>query len=316
MAMIEVPIERYSLAAAALLQRHTPRVGRIHSCYARILNIQTSDGELLTLQGPGWLQAPCAASLAVNHESCATRCVPGDLVAQAREEPAALHLVTAGATLWDGRLLPMPNLTTATHRDAADQLIQWLVQHARERGIVPVLDALHGVPVRSPLHRRICNALATVLAGRRVSADAVEDLAARVIGLGEGLTPSGDDLLVGFLAVLHLAGYAPMLLHAPNWLNSLMANTTDLSAAFILGALKGHFSEPIVRFMQVLYRIEARDWHARAADLARVGHSSGVDAMVGMAFANQLLASADASPTPYSAKSGSGGGETAAPRVD
>jgi hypothetical protein len=292
--MIEVHIERYSLAAAALLQRHTPRVGRIHSCYARILNIQTADGELLTLQGPGWLQAPCAASLAVNLESYATRCVPGDLVAQAREEPAALHLATAGATLWDGRLFPMPNLTMATHRDAADKLTQWLVQHARERGVVPVLDALNGIRVRSPLHRRICNALATVLAGRRVSADALRVLAARVIGLGEGLTPSGDDLLVGLLAVLHLAGYAPILLHAPTWLNSLMANTTDLSAAFILGALKGHFAEPIVRFMQVLYRIEARDWQARAADLARVGHSSGVDAMVGMAFANQLLASADA----------------------
>ena len=294
-AMIELHIERYSLSAATLLQRHTPRVGRIHSCYARILNIQTSDGELLTLQGPGWLQAPCAASLAVNLESYVTRCVPGDLVAQTREEPAALHLTTAGATLWDGHLLPMPNLTTATHRDVADKLTQWLAQHARERGIVPALGALNGIQVRSPLHRRICNALAAVLAGRRVSADALRELAARVIGLGEGLTPSGDDLLVGLLAVLHLAGYVSMLLHVSAWLHPLVANTTDLSAAFIHGALEGHFSEPIVRMMQVLYSLESCDWQARAADLAHVGHSSGVDAMVGMAFANQLLASADAS---------------------
>jgi hypothetical protein len=295
--MVEVHIERCSLSAAALLQRHTPLVGRIHSCYARILNIQTSDGGLLTLQGPGLLQAPCAASLAVNIESCVPHVVPGDLVAQIHEEPAALHLTIAGATLWDGRLLPMPHLTTPTHRDTAEKLTQWLAQHARERGIVPVLDALNGVQVQSLLHRHICNALASVLAGRQVSADAVGDLAARVIGLGEGLTPSGDDLLVGLLAVLHLAGYASMLRQAPDWLAPLVANTTDLSAAFIRGALAGHFSEPMVRFMQALYRIEARNWQARAADLARVGHSSGVDALVGMAFANQLLATANASQT-------------------
>jgi hypothetical protein len=80
-----------------------------------------------------------------------------------------------------------------------------------------------------------------------------------------------------------------MLRHAADWLEPLVANTTDLSAAFIRGALAGHFSEPMVRFMQALCRIESRDWQARAADLARVGHSSGVDAMVGVAFANWWL---------------------------
>jgi hypothetical protein len=129
-----------------------------------------------------------------------------------------------------------------------------------------------------------------MLAGRNVSADSVEDMAAQVIGLGEGLTPSGDDLLMGFLAVLHLTGHVPTRLHHPAWLDPLVANTTDLSAAFLRAALEGHFSEPIARLMQALYSSEACDWQARAADLARVGHSSGVDAMVGITVANRLLA--------------------------
>jgi len=288
---VEVQIVRYSFFAAALLRRCPRLVGRIHSRYARILNIQTPDGQLLTLQGPGALQAPCAASLAEEIETCAPHLAPGDLVAQAYDAPVAMRLVTANATAWDGRLRPLANLTTAANlRDTADQLARWLTQHTRAQGIAPVLAALNGVPVRSPLHRRFCNALTPMLAGSNVSADSVEDMAAQVIGLGEGLTPSGDDLLVGFLAVLHLTGHLPTRLHHPAWLDSLVANTTDLSAAFLRAALKGHFSEPMARLMQALYSSKSCDWQARAADLAGVGHSSGVDAMVGITVANRLLA--------------------------
>lgn len=289
--MVQVQIERYSLAAAALLQRHTPLVGRVHSRYARILNIQTPDGELLTLQGPGRLQAPCAASLAEALESIALQISPGDPVAQ-DHQAAALRLSTVGATLWDGRLLPLANLTAATLRDTAEKLTRWLHQHAREQGITPVLTALQGPDARSPLHRRLCHALTPMFADRHLSAGSIADMAAQVIGLGEGLTPSGDDLLVGFLAVLHRTGHAPVLSPVPAWLDTLAANTTALSAAFLRGALEGHFSEPIVRFIHALYSVEPGAWQVSAADLARVGHSSGVDAMVGMAFANQVLASA------------------------
>ncbi len=110
--------------------------------------------------------------------------------------------------------------------------------------------------------------------------------------MGEGLTPSGDDLLVGFLAVLHLTGYAPAFLPASAWLDAFVANTTDLSAAFLRCAQEGYFSEPMTRFVHALYHLEPSAWQAAAADLAQVGHSSGVDAMVGVVYANRLLVAA------------------------
>jgi hypothetical protein len=212
---------------------------------------------------------------------------PGDLVAQDNHTPAALRLLTAGATSWDGRILLLDNLTAEKLRDTAEKLARWLAQHATERGIAPVLAAWctpHPAGL-APLHRRLYEALTPMLVSRNVSASSLVDMAAQVIGLGEGLTPSGDDFIVGFLAVLHLTG------HTPAWPDALMANTTDLSAAFLRGALQGHFSEPLVRLVQALYDAAPCDWLTPAADVARVGHSSGVDAMVGIAFANQLLAS-------------------------
>ncbi len=178
-------------------------------------------------------------------------------------------------------------------RDTADQLTRWLDQHVREQGATLVLTALHGGVVRSPLHRRLYHILAPVLADRTVTANAIADMASQLIGLGEGLTPSGDDLLVGFLAVIHLTQQATTLLQAPIWLDPLVAHTTDLNAAFLRCALTGHFSEPMVRLIHALYDGPPRAWQSRATDLAQVGHSSGVDAMVGIAFASQLLASAD-----------------------
>ena len=292
--MVEGRIERYSLSAAVLLQCHASMVGRIHSRYARILNIQTPDGQLLTLQGPGPLQAPCAASLAEDLERWAPHLAPGDLVVQGHPSSAVLRLSTIGATLWDGRLLPLANLTATKCRDTAAKLARWLDQNAKEQGITPVLAARHGAAARSPLHRRLSDALMPMPTSRHVSAGSIGEMAAQLIGLGEGLTPSGDDLLVGFLAVLHLTGAAAVLSNAPAWLEPLVANTTDLSAAFIRCALEGHFSEPMVRFLHALYSIKPCDWQTPAADLARVGHSSGVDAMVGIVFANQLFGSTHA----------------------
>ncbi len=287
----KVYIDRYSLSAAPSLQRDTPLVGHVHSCYARILNIQTPGGQLLTLQGPGLLQAPCAASLTEEIENYARLLAPGDPVVRNDQAPGALCLILAAATLWDGRLLPLANLSAATLQVAAEKLTQWLAQHVSGQGLVPVLAAFNGAAVRSPLHRRFCNALMPVLAARHVSASSMADMAAQIVGLGEGLTPSGDDLLVGFWAVLHLTGHATMLLPAPAWLAPLVANTTDLSAAFLRCALEGHFSGLMVRLLHALYSADPNAWQTPAADLARVGHSSGVDAMAGIVFANQLLAS-------------------------
>jgi hypothetical protein len=277
-------IERMSQRAAALLQQHPALLGRIHSRYARILNIETPNGELLTLQGPGVLQAPCAASLGVHIDSLPARLVPGDLVAQSPRTRAAMHLTSASATLWDGRLAPLPDLSGAARRTAAARLSHWVRRRAPDQGIAPVLDAFNGTTSVLQLHRRFCDALAPMFASRNLTAAAVEAMAAQVIGLGDGLTPSGDDLLVGFLAVWRVAGRPPVRL------GTLAAQTTDLSAAFLHCALDGHFSEPLARFMRALYGVNTGDWQVRAADLARVGHSSGVDAMVGIAIASQVLA--------------------------
>lgn len=292
-------IERCSLAAATLLHRHTPWVGRVHSCYARILNIQAPSGQLLTLQGQGALQAPCAASLAEDIETCLAHLSPGDLVVQGDHPSAALQLMATSATIWDGRLCPLAaGTTTVQLRSASTQLAAWLAQHASQRGITPVLAALNAsdpLPL-SRLHRRVFDGLTPIHTKRSVSTASILQMATQLIGLGEGLTPSGDDLIVGFLAVLHMAGQNSLILSWPELIVPCLTNTPDLSGAFLRCAQEGHFSEPLVRLVLALYDVESPDWTAYAARLARVGHSSGVDAMVGIAIASRVLSADGVNP--------------------
>src|SRR5689334_4822012 len=99
--MLTVQVSRWSQAAASLLTREQEVIGWVHSCYARIINIRTPNGRLLTLQGEGMLQAPLGFALATDVAALGTRLPVGALVVQdiprARKSPAALRLRCADA---------------------------------------------------------------------------------------------------------------------------------------------------------------------------------------------------------------------------
>ena len=115
--MQTVQMSRWSQAAAHLLAPQQGVIGWVHSCYARIINVRTPSGRLLTLQGEGLLQAPLGLALATDVAALGTRLPVGALVVQdiptARRSPAALRLRCADALVWDGQVLAQPGLTPA-----------------------------------------------------------------------------------------------------------------------------------------------------------------------------------------------------------
>ena len=63
-AMLTVQVSRWSQAAASLIPPQQEVIGWVHSRYARIVNVRTPSGRLLTVQGEGMLQAPLGLALA------------------------------------------------------------------------------------------------------------------------------------------------------------------------------------------------------------------------------------------------------------
>ncbi|WP_139570926.1 oxamate carbamoyltransferase subunit AllH family protein, partial [Escherichia coli] len=75
-------------------------------------------------------------------------------------------------------------------------------------------------------------------------------------GFGKGLTPDGDDYLLGYLAALWLWQLpAPLADHQYRLQQALdqhAHNTTDISRHYLERALQGHFSEPICQLLAQL----------------------------------------------------------------
>src|SRR5438874_2803591 len=149
--MLTVQVHRWSQAVTSLLLPQQEMIGRVHSCYARIINVRTPSGRLLTLQGEGLLQAPLGLALATDVAALGTRLPVGALVVQdiptARRSPAALRLRCADALVWDGQVLAQPGLTPAGLAHLAHGLAVWLCRHTPSRGLTPLLLALEYGPL-------------------------------------------------------------------------------------------------------------------------------------------------------------------------
>ena len=110
-----------------------------------------------------------------------------------------------------------------------------------------------------------------------------------LLGLGGGLTPSGDDLIVGFLLTVKRWGriLAPGLDLAPLTsaiLPTAYRKTTMLSANLIECALDGGANERLLLALDGILTGEP-DPATCAALLASWGNTSGLDALAGMALA-------------------------------
>lgn len=263
-------ITRMSRAVAARLDAGSGTVGHVHSVFERAINLQWPDGSLLALHGSGPLLAPFAAAVddleplrwlrigtPVSNE--AHRLVAEDLsIPWPRAEVVDCSVDTAG-----GRGGRSPRY-----------LLHWPGRHSAS------LDSRPGVAGRAHLAAAIRERdAAQLIAG-----------AAALLGLGDGLTPSGDDCLVGALAVLH---------HVDReWLSragspivgaiagSARERTTTIGREFVLHALAGRFSEPVLAVLRALAPGEQR--HA-VARLARLGATSGADTLCGMRLACRSL---------------------------
>lgn len=106
----------------------------------------------------------------------------------------------------------------------------------------------------------------------------------RLLGLGGGLTPSGDDFLCGTLAGLRFLGtetneFAKML---SSEIYKRLKDTLDISAAFLSCALEGQYSLAVKQLYQIPKASEI------FAGFSEIGHSSGIDTLCGILYILEL----------------------------
>lgn len=107
---------------------------------------------------------------------------------------------------------------------------------------------------------------------------------ARCIGLGQGLTPSGDDMLLGGItaAWMFRPEIVPRLQAA---IEPLLYQTNDISASYLRAALAGYASTPVQAAALAVGSGESEAIRC----LLGIGHSSGQDIMTGLLCAMEHM---------------------------
>ena len=149
--------------------------------------------------------------------------------------------------------------------------------HAAQRHGSPPSMALH-TGQDSPLNRGI----------RKLTYDP-ENGVRELIGLGPGLTPSGDDVIVGFIAVLnHYSDDTRHLRLVRDAVTASLRATTDLSAQLLRNAIRFEYHEYIEDVLISLCDTP-ETVNPSASRLLGVGATSGLDIASGMYHAAVFL---------------------------
>jgi hypothetical protein len=106
-----------------------------------------------------------------------------------------------------------------------------------------------------------------------------------IIGLGPGVTPSGDDILIGFLAGLwSLSGQHPrrqfFIRSFGRGLLQLASRTNEISRTYLYHAVQGQFSSMLSTLIEDIGT--GGNVGQAVQEAMRVGHSSGLDSVTGL----------------------------------
>jgi len=188
----------------------------------------------------------------------------------------ALYLDLDGRTL--GVLASTATAVPCALRIASTGLGRWATAAAEVHGGVLHLD---GRPVR--IGRIIDTSVPRIAPPTGDLAPPPADLVSSRLGRGDGLTPYGDDVLCGWLAVHRAAGVPTDAVDAE--VRAGFDRTTMLSATLLDCALHG---EVIPEFAAYVASLGTSAAPARAA-LTKVGHSSGRGLLAGARLALHRL---------------------------
>lgn len=110
------------------------------------------------------------------------------------------------------------------------------------------------------------------------------DVIRQFVGLGIGLTPSGDDYLVGLMAFLLLRNHPINEIHADFYQGIIpgLDNTTSVSAITLEKALVHEYRENMCQLIQSLVDADETHIHLQYLNILNIGSSSGSDMLFGI----------------------------------
>jgi hypothetical protein len=140
-----------------------------------------------------------------------------------------------------------------------------------EDSMVDVLHAHAAAPARN-----LCEGILTQ------DKERIREGAGRLAGLGGGLTPAGDDFIMGVLLGLRTIAPDDISLQVSEMILSIVhPRTNSLSSAWLKSAAHGEVHETWHRLFEAMVAGSQEQLDAAVIRILNVGHTSGADALAG-----------------------------------
>lgn len=201
-----------------------------------------------------------------------------------RFDSSPLTINLRGAPIWEGKI---PSLILPSEQAWS---ITWRVLNEQQRlkNTELIADDLFQSEQGSLLARRLRQPiLQLIAAAEQLDSRSAKDAAQNMIGLGPGVTPSGDDVLIGFLAGLHgtAGNEKERLAFIQTFGESLLLlseETNEISRTYLYHAIHGQFSSSMIVLLDAIHYGDEPRLVLVSKETMRVGHSSGMDSVTGL----------------------------------
>lgn len=253
------------------------RQATVHAAFAQAANFVNDQGDWLSLTVPAVGVGPFGAIVPLAQGDWRDWLRPGmpAFIHQQTLSAGNLSVQFGAAALWD----PRPDWERVSRSAPA---AFWMDMAAR----LPPFSLYH-----QPYAARVQAALAELDAGLRAGqVSRCARAAGQLGGLGPGLTPAGDDFLLGVMIALRLgwpAGDAQAFSMA--MVDTVCPRTSALSAAWLKAAAAGEVADHWHDLLRVMVAGDKEQMPAALQAVLSLGASSGADALAGFVWAGQIL---------------------------
>ncbi len=103
-----------------------------------------------------------------------------------------------------------------------------------------------------------------------------------IIGLGPGLTPSGDDLFIGFISTALLLKQYYNNYGITSEINEIKKYLSSISSHTLYGILKGYLPGILIRIFKLIFNYNPTVFKREFLQIEEYGHSSGEDLFTGV----------------------------------
>ncbi len=275
------PIKAISLTSAVNDWLTNSRQPRILHIFDRACNLINDRREILSIVTPEIGNGPF--NLVVETDLLFIEYLSIESVVSASSNHLALgglNISTTKAKLWNAK--PDWEMLHSERDNISGQLTQLpITNYLKHGGFDTPLDGHSGLLNHQHLPILLfSNSLAPSLANADLPSSLI--VAKELAGLGQGLTPSGDDFLMGALHaewILHPLEIASEF--AQKIAETAAPLTTSLSAAWMTSAGRGEAGELWHQFFDALVSGDEIEIQKTVKNILAVGETSGADALAG-----------------------------------